>query len=170
MGIAGKVGITNLVDFHLTGQIPRRLHHQMIIEHLDLDFGSANGIIPMGYRIYDQFCTHKFRIFKFGGKDSARSQISAFLDLRLDVGYRLANLLQNATFKSHILDNVHLGTEFFFCTFVTDKPDSGSREKRLGFLAKQQNCSNAELQFALFLFCKVLVLQQILSWGFRISD
>ena len=164
------MGITNLVDFHLTGQIPRRFNYQVVIEHLYLNFGTTNRIIPVGYRIYDQFCTHKFRIFKFGGKDSARSQISAFLDLRLDVGDRLANLLKNATFKSHILDNVHLGTEFFFCTFVTDKPDSGPREKRLGFLAEQQNSCNAELQFPLFLFCKILVLQQILSWGFRISD
>ena len=68
-----------------------------------------------------------------------------FLYLGFEVVDGLLNLVENASLKGDILDDIHLSTHFLLCTVVLDETDTGTREEILRTLAEEQDASRADL-------------------------
>ena len=55
-----------------------------------------------------------------------------FLYLGFEVVDGLLNLVENASLKGNILDDIHLPAYFLLCTVVLDETDTGTREEMVG--------------------------------------
>ena len=57
-------------------------------------------------------------------------------NLGLNELYGFLDLVQDGSFKSHILDDVHFSTHLFIGTLISDKTSAGAREELLRVLTE----------------------------------
>ena len=79
-------------------------------------------------------------------------------NLSFDKLNRLLDLVQDGSLKCNILDDVHLSTNLFINTLVSDETSAGPGEELLWILAKEKNTSGAHLLFTIDLRSSLLTL------------
>ena len=114
--------------------------------------------------------TYKFAVFLLCNKDSIIPQISFLLHLNLDKFNCFFHLFQNATFKYHILDDIHISANLCLCAVISDKTNKRTRKIQLRIFSKQQNCSYRDLILTILHRYKLLILADIFLRRLCISD
>ena len=80
-------------------------------------------------------------------------------------------LVQDGTFKCHILNDVHFCTHLFIDAFIADKTGTGTREEFLRILAKEKYTGSADILFAFLVGDhKTIVLSQVLQGNLSIPN
>ena len=120
--------------------------------------------------INNQFFPGKLRVFRFGDETGVHAEVDALLDLATHELQRLLNDLQDAAFKHHVLDDVHLRADLGFRALVPDKADAGAWKIVLRILAEQQHGGGADFFLAALSGDKFLVLPQIFLRAFPIAE
>ena len=118
----------------------------------------------------DQLFPGKLRVFRLGDKAGIRAEVGALLDLAAHELQCFLNHLQDAAFKYHVLDDVHLRADLGFRALVPDEADAGTREIVLRILAEQQHGGGADLFFAALCGDKFFVLPQVFFRAFPVAE
>ena len=168
--IAGEVDVPHIVQTYDAGQRAGAFYCQPVVEHFDLDIRSLDAVITVRDGVDNQLFPCKLRVFRFGDKAGVRAEIGALLDLAAHKLQRLLNDLQDAAFKYHVLDDVHLRTDFGLRTLVPDKADTRTRKIVFRILAEQQHGGGADFFLAALGRDKFFVLAQIFLRAFPIAE
>ena len=138
--IPREVSVADVLLLHYPGKGTGTVHFQPVIKHLDLDVRAFDAVISVSSGIHHNLGADEFTVFFLGNENAVMAEIGFFLHLDFDEVNRLFHLLQNASFKYHILDHVHILADLCLRTVVADKADKGAGEEELRILAKQQDC------------------------------
>ena len=168
--IAGEVDVPHIVQPHDAGQRTGAFYCQPVVEHLDLNVRSLDAVIAVRDGVDDQLFPGKLRVFRLGDKAGIRTEVGALLDLAAHELQRLLNDLQDAAFKHHVLDDVHLRTDLGFRTLVPDKADACAGKIVFRILAEQQHGSSADFFLATFGGDKFFVLPQVFLRAFPVAE
>ena len=93
-----------------------------------------------------------------------------FADLCFQIVNGVSDLLKDGPLEGHVLDNVHLCTDFLLSALVADEAGAGTREETLRILSEEEDASGADLLLTIFFGDKVVVLSKVLHARFAIAD
>ena len=141
LGIAGEVGVADIICADDTRQFTRCLKHKAVVKHLYLNLRALDAVIAVTDTIHRHLLYHELWIFSVGLEETVLAQIGMFFHLGLEVFNGLLYLVENAPLKGDILDDVHLSSDFLLCAIVFDETDTSTGKEVLRTLAKEQNAS-----------------------------
>jgi len=135
-----------------------------------LNVRSLDAVIAVCNGINNQFFPGKLRVFRFGDETGVHAEVDALLDLATHELQRLLNDLQDAAFKHHVLDDVHLRADLGLCALIPNKTDAGAWKIVFRILAEQQHGGGADFFLAALGGDKFFVLSQIFLRAFPIAE
>ena len=106
--------------------------YQPVVKHLDLYLCALDVVGSVAASVDRHLLNDELRVVAFCYELGMLSQERMLTNLRLDKLNRFLDLVQNGSLKSHILDDVHLGTHLLVNTLVSDEASTGTGEELLG--------------------------------------
>ena len=163
LGIAGEVCCPHIIEPYPAGQNTGALHRVVVVEQLNLDIRSEDGIVAMGNCIDNQFRPAEFGILRLRHETCVLTKISSFFNLRFYKSNGRLSHIQDSALEGNILNNIHFPANLFHCPLIPDETDMCPLEKALWVFSEQKYGSAANLFLA-------ILGQDIISVGTKKSQ
>ena len=169
-GVAGEVGVADVIGSDDTGLLARGLKHNAVVKHLYLYLRSLDAIIAVANRVYRHLLYHELGVFPVRLEESVLAEIGMFLHLGFEVVDGFLYLVEDAPLKGDILDDIHLPADFLFCAIVSDETNTGTREEVLRTFAEEQDAGSADLWHISLVSQESFVLLQVFHRRLAITN